>query len=298
VRRFLAQFLSDQRVIDYPRWWWLPVLHGIILRTRPRRSARLYQRVWTEDGSPLLLTSISLAQKIEATLQRDLNVHVCVGMRYGNPSIPYALSQLRQHAVRRLLVLPLFPQYSNTTTGSTMDAIFDEARTWSWLPGLSIISDYHDHPAYIRAVADSIRQHHDPSSLLLFSFHGVPKSYLKSGDPYETQCQSTASLIANQLGLKPEEWSLAYQSRFGPAEWLKPYTDETLTEYGQKGMENINVVCPGFAIDCLETIDEIGVEGKNTFLNAGGRAFNYLPALNDTPDHVVALTEIIFPYLN
>jgi ferrochelatase len=284
-------------VIDYPRWWWLPILHGIILRTRPRRSARLYQRIWTKDGSPLLLTSVSLGQKIETDLQRELDVHVSVGMRYGNPSIPAALSLLRQHGIRRLLVLPLYPQYSGTTTGSTLDAIFDEVRTWPWLPALSIISDYHDHPAYISALTESIQRSRHPSSLLLFSFHGVPKSYLKSGDPYETQCQRTAALVAHQLDLRPDEWSLAYQSRFGPAEWLKPYTNEVLARYGEQGIADLSVVCPGFAVDCLETIDEIGVEGKHTFQSAGGGTFTYFPALNDTPAHVNALTQIVTPHL-
>lgn len=300
VRRFLAQFLSDRRVIDYPRWWWLPILHGIILRTRPRRSARLYQRLWTEDGSPLLLTSLRLAQKVESALQEETGsqISVTVGMRYGNPSISTALSDLRKSGMRRLIVLPLFPQYSSTTTGSTLDALFEEVQAWPWLPALSVIPDYHDHPAYIHALVERIHQNWDTSSPLLFSFHGIPKRYLESGDPYEKHCQRTATLVADQLHLEAEEWSLAYQSRFGPEEWLKPYTDELLGQYGQQGMDKISVVCPGFAVDCLETIDEIGLEGAFTFQRAGGGALNYIPALNDTSAHVKALSEIITPHLD
>ncbi len=298
VRRFLAQFLADPKVINYPRWLWLPLLHGVILRVRPSRSAQLYRRIWTEAGSPLLLGTYSLAAKIEAALTPKLNipVRVVAGMRYGEPSIPAALSQLRAHGVRYILILPLFPQYSGTTTGTILTAVFEELHTWPEVPVLTIIRDYHNHPAYIRTLAESIRNHLTDPSRLLFSFHGIPRSYGEAGDPYEYQCQETAFLVAQALGMDSERWSLSYQSRFGPQEWLTPYTDEEFTRIGRQNGIGLNVVCPGFAVDCLETLEEIAHQGALIFQNAGGGIFNYIPALNVHPHHVDALSEIILSH--
>jgi ferrochelatase len=277
----------------------MPLLKAVILRVRPRRSARLYQRIWTDFGSPLLYGTNKLAAKIQESLdsQLDFPVHVAAGMRYGEPSISHSLRRLREFNVRNILVLPLFPQYSGTTTGSIIAAIFDEFHAWIKIPTLTIIRDYHDHSSYIRALAKNIENHTDNLSHLLISFHGIPSSYGKAGDPYEIQCKKTGALLAKKLGLKPEEWSLAFQSRFGPQEWLRPYTDQELARYG-KQRSNISVVCPGFAVDCLETLDEIAHEGAQTFNDAGGRVFNYIPALNDQPFHVEALIEILLFHLN
>lgn len=302
VRRYLAQFLSDRRVIEYPRWVWLPLLHGVILRTRPQRSAKLYQRVWGEHGSPLLHYTRRLAQELAdwAAQQGRANLQVEVGMRYGNPSIPAALHRLRQSDVRKLVVLPLFPQFSGSTTASIFDALIAELSAWRSLPDLHFIAGYHDHPAYLDAMADHIRrawQTRQPPRKLLFSFHGIPKSYVERGDPYQQQCLFTAERLAERLGLGREQWQASFQSRFGPQEWLKPYTDETLHALGRSGLDGLDVVCPGFAVDCLETIDEIGHEGRRTFEEAGGKNFCYLPALNDSPGHVAALGEILKPYI-
>ncbi|MEN8171501.1 MAG: ferrochelatase [Chloroflexota bacterium] len=294
VRRFLAQFLSDQRVIDYARWFWLPLLYGVILNTRPRRSARLYERVWTADGSPLLTISLSLEKKLSAAVSGQLTrpVFVSTGMRYGEPSIPNGLRSLRDQGAKQYLILPLFPQYSSATTASTFDAVFSELQTWAWIPPVKTISDYHHHPAYIRALAAQIRKS-PPSEKILFSFHGIPERYVKKGDPYADQCQRTTQLLAAELDLEPESWKAAYQSRFGPEPWTQPYTEKVLTQWGSEGISNLKVVCPGFAADCLETLDEIANEGKEIFQGAGGGDFEYIPALNDQDLHIEALTEII-----
>ncbi len=299
VRRFLAEFLADQRVIEFPRWLWLPLLHGVILNTRPRRSARMYQHVWNDSGSPLLYHTQRLGTGLEAALQARTpgsDVHVAVGMRYGNPSLANGLRQLRDKGATHLLILPLFPQYSATTTGTILDSVFSELQTWRSIPHLQTISDYHDHPAYIQAIAERIRQHWESSHLpdrLIFSFHGIPEDYARAGDPYEKQCHRTATLLAAQLNLAEAQWQTTFQSRFGPQTWLQPYTDETLEALGQQGLASTGVVCPGFAVDCLETIYEIEYEARESFQNVGGGQFDYVPALNDTAAHVQALADVL-----
>ncbi len=300
VRRFLAQFLADPRVIEIPRWQWLPILHGIILNTRPRKSAKLYQRVWDERGSPLLYHTQDLAENLEVALQAHLpgaSLNVAVGMRYGNPSIKDALVELRSKGATDLVILPLFPQYSGTTSGTIIESVFDELKKWRWMPSAQVISDYHDHPAYISAVAESARafwaQSQRPEKTL-FSFHGIPKDYVKKGDPYEAQCQRTAALIAEELSLEKDSWLATFQSRLGRGEWLKPYTDEILAKLGREKLSGLDVLSPGFAVDCLETVDEIAHEGRKDFQNAGGGDFRYIPALNASALHTKALTEIIF----
>lgn len=298
VRRYLAEFLWDPRVVEIPRpIWWL-ILHGFILRVRPTRSARAYQAVWTEQGSPLLAIARRQAEGLQTRLNALLPgpVRVVLGMRYGSPSIPQALSELRTAHIRRLLVLPLYPQYSATTTASTFDAVTRELSRWRWIPELRIINQYHDEPAYIEALAASIREHwaaQGEPQRLLFSFHGIPKDYFLNGDPYHCQCHKTARLVCESLGLPAGRWSLAFQSRVGTKEWLMPYTDETLKTWGAQGVRSVQVISPGFSADCLETLEEIGVEDRDHFQAAGGGEYGYIPCLNDRPDHLAMLTGLV-----
>lgn len=303
VRRYLAAFLSDPDLIEFPRWLWLPILHGIILRVRPRRSARLYQRVWDERGSPLLYHTRDLAEKLAVALNAEVmesSVHIAVGMRYGNPSIKSALAELREKGVTHLFVLPLFPQYSNSTVGSIIKAVFTELKKWRWVPAVQVLSDYHENIAYIHAVAQRMRAYwaqNARAEQVIFSFHGIPQEYVEKGDPYQAQCLRSAALIAAELGLAEGQWQATFQSRFGPQQWLQPYTDEKLVQLGSEKLASLAVVCPGFAVDCLETVAEIGYEGREDFTQAGGGAFAYLPALNATDLHVQALREIVLENL-
>jgi len=300
--RYLRQFLSDRRVIDLPRPVWLPVLYGIILNIRPRRSARLYRRIWTPDGSPLLV----IMQRLASDLCRRLADHgqgqlfVEPGMRYGNPSIASALRKLQAGGVERIVVLPLFPQYSAVTTGSIFDAVFAELSTWRRLPDLTFIAQYHTHPAYLHALQSQVTRVWEASGApvrLLFSFHSIPESYARQGDPYPQQCQETARQLAGGLGLDELQWLVGFQSRFGPQEWLKPYTDRVLEQWGKEKLDGVQVLCPGFAVDCLETVDEIGHKGRKTFMQAGGGSFQYLPALNASPEHGEVLAQVILAHL-
>ncbi len=297
LRRYLAEFLWDPRVVELPRpLWWL-ILHGVILRIRPARSARKYQAIWTEDGSPLLAISRRQTTAVATALrQRCLGpVQVALGMRYGNPSIASALAELREAGARRLLVVPLYPQYSAATVASTFDAVAAELRCWRWLPDLRLISHYHDDPAYLDALAASIRAARagQPGERLLFSFHGLPKRTLLAGDPYHCECHKTARLVAERLGLQADQWAVAFQSRFGRAEWLQPYTSALLAGWAKSGVKSVDVVCPGFAADCLETLEEIALENREAFLAAGGEHYRYIPALNDAPAHIEALARLI-----
>jgi len=298
VRRYLAEFLADPRVIEAPRSLWWLILHGFILRVRPARSARAYQSVWTEQGSPLLTISQKQAEALQQRLVERLvgAVRVELGMRYGNPSIVSALDKLRDSNIRRLLVLPLYPQYSGTTTGSTFDAVTRALATWRWLPEVRFVNQYHDEPAYIDALIQRIRTYwaeHGEPQRLMFSFHGIPKDYFLNGDPYHCQCHKTARLVSEGLGLARDRWQLTFQSRVGNKEWLTPYTDETLKAWGEAGIASVQVVCPGFAADCLETIEEIGEENRKYFLAAGGKEYGYIPCLNDTTPHMEMLADLI-----
>lgn len=302
LRRYLGEFLWDPRVVEVPRpLWWL-ILHGVILRIRPSRSAAAYRSVWTEAGSPLLTYAREQAHGLKERLAPRLSgpVEVALGMRYGNPSIASALRQLHALNVTRLLVLPLYPQYSASTTGSTFDAVAAELMRWRWVPEMRFIGRYHDEAGYIAALAASIREHwdqHGRGEHLLMSFHGVPRRYLASGDPYHCQCHKTARLVARALELEDGSWTTTFQSRFGREEWLKPYTDATVKALGQKGLKRIDVVCPGFSADCLETIEEIGEENAGYFREAGGETLSYIPCLNTRDDHIDFLAGLALKHM-
>jgi protoporphyrin/coproporphyrin ferrochelatase len=298
VRRYLAQFLSDPRIVESPRWLWWLALHGVILRVRPARSAALYAKIWTPQGSPLLTGTGALAAGLQNTLkqQRPGPILVRHAMRYGAPSIPSVLRELSQAGVRRLLVLPLFPQYSGTTTASVLDAIGAELSGWRWVPELRFIADYHAEPRYIEALARSVESHwqqHGRAQRLLLSFHGIPQRYFRAGDPYFCQCQATARALRERLDLREEDITVSFQSRVGREAWLAPYTDEVLKTLPRQGIVHVQVLCPGFAVDCLETLEEIALTNRDRFLAAGGEHLEYMPALNATDSHVAALGELI-----
>ena len=298
VRRYLAEFLADPRIVERPRWLWWPVLHGVILRLRPRRAARAYQRIWTPEGSPLLTISQRQAQQLQARLGDT--VPVALAMRYGQPSIAAGLQVLRRQGAGRIVVLPLYPQYSATTTGSTFDAVGAELATWRDVPELHFISRYHTHPAYLDALAASVReawQAQPRGEKLILSFHGLPRRYAEAGDPYPRACEETAAAVAERLGLAADEWLLTYQSRFGPEEWLQPYTDETLQRLAREGVRSVDVIAPGFAADCLETLEEIAMENRDLFRAAGGETYRYIPALNARADHIEMMAQLVGGYL-
>lgn len=302
LRRYLKEFLWDRRVVEVPRpLWWL-ILNGVILRIRPRRSAAAYRTVWTEEGSPLLAFARQQVDGIRERLAPRLSapVEVVLGMRYGNPSIPAALEQLHASNVRRLLVLPLYPQNSASTTGSTFDAVAAMLMRWRWVPEMRFVARYYDEPGYIDALAASIREHwdaHGRGEHLVMSFHGVPRRYLEAGDPYHCQCLKTARLLAARLGLEEGSWSATFQSRFGREEWLKPYTDESIRALGHRGIKRIDVVCPGFSADCLETLEEIAEQNAEFFHEAGGETLSYIPCLNARADHLDFLSELALRHL-
>jgi ferrochelatase len=298
VRRYLAEFLWDPRVVEVPRVLWWTILHGIILRVRPARSARAYASVWTPEGSPLMVNARAQGEALQRALdEREPGLfRVVLAMRYGKPDIASALDELLAQGVGRLLILPAYPQYSGTTTGSVFDAVSGVLRARRWVPDLAFRSSYHDDPGYVAAVAASIRDHwkdHGEPDRLLFSFHGIPRRYFRSGDPYHCHCQKTARLVSEAIGIDGDRWRVSFQSRVGREEWLRPYTDETLEQWGRDGIGSVHVVCPGFSADCLETLEEIAVENRDRFLQAGGGAFHYIPALNTRPDHVSALRDLV-----
>lgn len=298
LRRYLAEFLSDPRLIELPRWLWLSILHGIILNIRPRRSAHAYAKIWTEKGSPLLVLSRAQETAVRERLQQQFGDHVAVAlaMRYGEPSVAQGLEALRAAGARRVLVLPLYPQYSGPATGSVFDAVAAVLQGWRWVPDLRFISSYHNEPAYITALADSITAHWSKAGRpdrLFFSFHGLPYRYFMQGDPYFCHCQATARLVAEKLGLAANEWQVVFQSRFGRERWLEPYADLTLQETARQGVRTVDVVCPGFSVDCLETLEEIAIQNREAFIEAGGTDLRYIPALNAAPAHVEALCGLI-----
>lgn len=298
LRRYLKQFLWDPRVVEVPRpLWWL-ILNGVILNIRPSRSAKAYATVFTDEGSPLLFhtrhQANSLAEALELRGHKDLVVDFA--MRYGNPSIDSVLQGMFDRGVGKLLVVPLYPQYSAATTASTFDAISQDFTKRRWLPELRFVNHYHDYPPFIKAAAQRVRAHWDEfgrADRLMFSYHGVPLKYLHKGDPYHCECHKTSRLIAETLGLDKDDWMTTFQSRFGREEWLKPYTDHTLMALPGQGVKSVQVFCPGFSADCLETIEEIGEENREYFMHAGGERYEYISALNDRPEHITALADLV-----
>lgn len=302
VRRYLGQFLRDRRVIELCPYAWWPILFGPILTFRPFRSAAAYEDIWTERGSPLLVYTEGLTRKLAARLEETLgdDVRVTFAMTYGEPSAKQAIDTLFREGVDRLLVLPLYPQYSGTTTGAVFDAVTRVLQRWRAVPALRFISDYHADPVYVAAVADRVErswQEAGRRSHLLFSYHGIPVKYVDKGDPYRHQVERMSELVAARLGLGPEEWSISFQSSFGPVEWLQPFTDQKLQELLGRGIRDVTVTAPSFAVDCLETLEEIGFEYREMYLNKGGQSFVLVPALNDDDIHATALGDLVLRHL-
>ena len=306
VRRYLGEFLSDPRVVEIPRLLWWPLLHGIILNTRPKASAQKYASIWTRDGSPLklhterqaLLLRGYLGEQTPAPLRTGLKVEFA--MRYGKPAIADMLSRLKSEGCDRILVLPLYPQYAASTTAAVFDEVAAFLHRTRNVPEIRMVKHFHDHPAYIEALATGVREHWQQSGRpdkLLMSFHGLPKRTIALGDPYHDECHQTARLLAAALKLSDSQWQISFQSRFGRAQWLQPYTAATLAGYGLEGMRRVDVFCPGFVSDCLETLEEIGIEGKKIFLSAGGKEFRLLPCLNGRDDWIRALAAIAGEHL-
>ncbi|HZP94476.1 MAG TPA: ferrochelatase [Burkholderiales bacterium] len=297
VREYLAQFLWDPRVVEIPRpLWWL-ILHGIVLRRRPKRSAEKYAKIWTPDGSPLKVHTQKQASLLQGYLGERLRYPHAIawGMRYGEPTVESALLGLRGQGCDRVLVLPLYPQYSASTTGSAFDAVFEAMKKMRNAPALRLVRHFHDHPAYIAALARQVNDYwmtNGRPDKLVLSFHGVPRFSLERGDPYHCECQKTARLLVEELGLKDDDWKIAFQSRFGRAEWLRPYTIDTMTALGRQKLRRVDVFCPGFASDCLETLEEIAMQNKAAFLKAGGGEFRHIPCLNERHEWILALARV------
>ncbi|PSW18787.1 ferrochelatase [Photobacterium sanctipauli] len=292
VKRFLSEFLHDHRVVDMTRWLWCPILHGVILPIRSPKVAKLYQSVWMEDGSPLMVYS----QRQQQELAAQLDVPVELGMTYGTPSIDSGLQALKQQGCKRVLVLPLYPQYSRTTTAAVFDKVAKVLKQQADIPELRFVNDYYNHPQYISALAQSATdfwQAHGKPDYLLCSYHGIPKRYADNGDPYPEHCNETTALLAEALAMPREQMSMSYQSIFGREEWLKPYTEGTIEALAKKGIKRLDVMCPAFSVDCLETLEEIAEGCKETFIEAGGEEFNLIPCLNDNPSHIALMAELV-----
>ena len=296
LRRYLAEFLSDHRVVEIPKpVWWL-ILHGIILRVRPKKSAAKYASVWTPEGSPLKVWTEKQATLLRGYLgERGHQVTVRYAMRYGNPSIPAVLDELKAQGMTRVLIVPAYPQYSGTTTASVFDAVANWGLKARNLPEIRFINRYHDDAGYIEALAKRVQHHwmhHGQADKLVMSFHGVPERTLTLGDPYHCECHKTARLLAEKLGLAKDRYQVTFQSRFGKAKWLEPYTEPTLIALAKAGTESVDLICPGFTSDCLETLEEINMEAREAFMNAGGKKFEYIDCVNDSPDWIRALTDL------
>ncbi|WP_417623521.1 ferrochelatase [Paremcibacter congregatus] len=299
LRRYLKEFLSDPRVVEVPRLIWWFILNLVILPLRSRASAKNYAEVWTEEGSPLLditqQQATALQKKMDHVYGKDQIVVACA-MRYGNPSIKDVLTDFTAHNVRNIIALPLYPQYCAATNGSTFDAFAKELSQYRWVPEFKFISGYHLHDAYLKAVTWSIQDYIDQNGepdLILFSYHGIPQRYLEKGDPYYCFCQQTTRLVHARLGLAADKIMTSFQSRFGREAWLSPYTDDTLKSLPAQNIKHVAVICPGFSADCLETIDEIEVENRAYFMEAGGERYDYIPCLNDQPDHIDMMHDLV-----
>ena len=297
LRVYLKEFLSDPRVIETPKLIWQIILNGIILNTRPQKSAKNYQKVWTDEGSPLLVILNKQKKLTQDLLKKEnLELEFATGMRYGNPSIAKGLEELREKNCNKIIVLPMYPHYCAATTGSTFDAVTKIMQNWRWVPSFRFISTYHDHPDYIKALANSIQKHWDKNGKpdkILFSYHGIPKKYFTKGDPYHCLCSKTTRLVREQMGLTEEFAMTTFQSRFGPEEWLQPYTDKTVEKLAKDKIEHLQIVAPGFSADCLETIEELDGENREIFEEHGGKKFSYIPCLNEQSDHINLIGALI-----
>jgi len=308
VRNYLREFLSDPRVVEIPRVIWMLILHGIVLRFRPKKSAKLYQSVWTEEGAPLIVISRAQQKKVEAQLKQQYgeDIIVDVAMRYGEPSISSVLQKFQQQGVDKLVVLPLYPQYAGPTTASTFDAVSKELQQWRYIPSLHFINSYHNNSGYIEALANTVEEHineHGIPDKLVLSYHGMPELFYLRGDPYFDFCQTTTDLLKKELltrtlGLTEETLVMTFQSRFGKAKWLQPYTDETLAMLAKAGNKHLAIISPAFSADCLETLEELECENREIFMDAGGEVYHYIAALNDRDDHTSAIVNLLTPVLN
>ena len=294
MARFLREFLSDPRLVDLPRYLWLPLLNLVIIPLRAGRSAAAYRQIWWPEGSPLLVLTERLGERLRAALAPQARVEV--GMRYGAPSIRDGLERLRAAGVEEVVILPMYPQFSGTTTASIYDAVDIALESLDWYPRRQPIDKYHQHPAWIEAVAASIRAWrdvHGAAEKLIFSLHGIPQRYVRQGDPYQQQCELSVNAVAQALGLRADQWLLTYQSRVGREPWLQPYTDLTLEELARSGVRHVQVLCPGFAVDCLETLEEIAEQNRERFEEAGGEKLEYIPALNDSDAHLRLYRQLV-----
>jgi len=302
IRRYLREFLSDRRVVDLPAWLWQPVLHGLLLPLRTRKLVTRYAQVWLEDGSPLLVWSQRQASAVQARLAADnqANVHVALSMRYGQPSIAHALQTLQNKGCGRILIVPMYPQYARSTTATAVDAVTAQAAKLPTPPDLRVIEDFHDEPEYVNALAAQLTRHwaqHGRSEKTLLSFHSLPVKMIRQGDPYHDQCLQTAVHLRQRLGMDEENLQITFQSRFGRQQWLQPCTLETLGDWGRQGVKSVDVLCPGFLADCLETLEEIQLRGRAAFLEAGGQTLHYLPCLNDDAGWAQGFADIITRHL-
>ncbi|MCF1427376.1 MAG: ferrochelatase [Shewanella sp.] len=301
LRRYLAEFLSDPRVIEMPRLLWKAILHGIILRTRPAKSAAAYREVWTDAGSPLMVISLRQTSKLQRLLdEQQAGCSVHLAMRYGNPSIASVMQDMQRHGIDNIVVLPLYPQYAAPSSGTVFDAVAAELMRWRYVPSLHFIHTYHDSADYIDALVASIKRDFDtngkPQKLVL-SYHGMPQEYLEKGDPYYCFCMKTSALVAQKLGLEEKDYISTFQSRFGKAVWLQPYTDAIMKALPGEGIKDVAVICPAFSADCLETLEEITGENREYFEAAGGESFRYIPCLNDDDAHIAMMASLVTPFL-
>jgi len=297
LKKYLNQFLSDPRVIELPKFIWQLILQLVILQIRPSKSAASYKKIWTENGSPLLDISIRQLNAIKNKISiSNPNMVIALGMRYGNPSIENALKKLQSQHVRRLLILPLYPQYCAATTGSTFDAVTNVLQKWRWIPEVRFINQYFEEKSYIKVLSNSIKKFwikNKKPEKIIFSYHGIPKRYLTSGDPYHCFCLKTTRLVKEYMQLNDEDIVTTFQSRFGREEWLQPYTSETLKDLPKQNIKNIHIISPGFSADCLETLEELEEENRAYFLEAGGNSYKYIPCLNDSEEHIDFISELI-----
>lgn len=297
VKKYLNQFLSDKRVVDINRILWIPILKLIILTIRPSKSARLYQKIWTKEGSPLLVFMYRIKNKIIKILEKQKTDYLIeVGMRYGEPSIENALTKMKKNKVSKIVVFPLYPQAGSPTTSTTLDEISRIFSKWPWVPELRFINGYHDNNDYIYALSKSIENASKKEGVpekILFSYHGMPKRYLNNGDPYYCFCHKTTRLVAEKLNLNKNQYDMSFQSRFGTEEWLKPYTDKTLVDYAEQNIKNVHIISPGFSVDCLETLEEIKIQYLDLFHKNGGKELHYIPCLNESDDHIKLIKTII-----